>query len=150
MNSLNDKDIPQQAIDLIEQEEGLKLKAYRDPFKPSIWTIGFGHTKGVYEGMVISEQEATALLLDQIKDIKETIEKYVFVSLTDNELSALIDFVYNVGIGNFLRSTLLKKLNNGLYDEVPQELMRWVYAGSEKVGRLYLRRKRECDLWNSR
>ena len=71
----------------------------------------------------------------------------VKVPLTQGQCDALTDFAFNMGLGNLGNSTLLRKLNAGYGEEVPSELLRWVYAGGEKLPGLVTRRQREVDLW---
>jgi GH24 family phage-related lysozyme (muramidase) len=71
----------------------------------------------------------------------------VDVELTDGQYAALCDFVYNVGGGNFRRSTLLKVVNRNDFDEVPFQLRRWVKAGGQVLAGLERRREREIALF---
>jgi lysozyme len=61
----------------------------------------------------------------------------------------LVSFAFNVGIGAFNGSTLLKLLNQGEVHQVPIQLMRWTKAGGKELTGLVVRRKAEADLWNS-
>jgi len=89
-------------------------------------------------------------LLDQDSDIAENaVNKYTKVSLTQNQFNALVSFTFNVGTHAFRKSTLLKVLNRGLYNEIPKQLLRWVRAGGRKVRGLINRRNGEIKLWNS-
>ena len=74
------------------------------------------------------QEEAEELLKKDIEIAEEAINKYVVVPLTQNRFDALVSFVFNVGVGAFKQSTLLKKLNQGLYDEIDEELAKWVYV----------------------
>jgi lysozyme len=72
----------------------------------------------------------------------------VTVPLSDNQFSALVCFAFNVGVGNFESSTLLRLLNRGWYEQVPAQLMRWNRANGEVFGGLSRRRAAEARLWN--
>lgn len=139
-----------EVLDKIKSWEGLELKAYKDI--GGILTIGYGHTSAaghpkVTEDMVISKVEAEAILIQDLKKYEQCVQSCVEVPLTDNQFGALVSFCYNVGTGSFKKSTLLKKLNQGRYDEVPNELMRWnKVKGKVSVG-LNNRRIAECGLW---
>lgn len=142
----------QEGLNLIKEAERLRLKAYSCPAgKP---TIGYGHTKNVFIGMDCTEGEAEEWLTQDICHVEHLIDAYVKVPLTENQLSALVSFVFNVGGWNFRSSTLLRRLNEGKYDEVPFQMRRWIYARvhGEKVvlPGLVTRRDKEAELWSRR
>ena len=117
-------------INLVKRFEGLHkirddglVHSYRCP--AGKWTIGWGVTKGVRSGQKITKEEAETQLLDEMNDHSKCIYRLVNVPLTQNQFDALTSFIYNLGEPNFKSSTLLKKLNKGLYDEIPEQLMRW-------------------------
>ena len=117
-------------VNLVKKFEGLhKVKedglvhSYRCP--AGKWTIGWGVCKGVRSGMKITKEEANKLLFEELDAHSKAIYRHVNVPLTQNQFDALTSFIYNLGEGNFKSSTLLKRLNRGLYDEIPEQLMRW-------------------------
>lgn len=139
--------VPTQALELIESFEGRVHKAYKCP--AGVTTIGVGHTgQDVKMGMEFTDEEIDDRLLDDANEAAEFVLKYVKVPLTDNQYSALISFVFNIGGHNFKNSTLVKNLNNGWYAQVPIQLMRWNMAGGEVMGGLTRRRKAEAALWS--
>ena len=95
------------ALELIKQFEGLRLKAYLCP--GGVWTIGYGHTAGVKSGMVITEAQAEEFLLSDIAIFEKAINDQN-LALTQNMFDALVSFTFNVGVGNFKRSTLLCRI----------------------------------------
>lgn len=101
------------AFQLITHFEGFSTKAYQDPV--GIWTIGYGTIrvdgKPVTQGMTCTTAQAKEWMMDELAAITPQILKVCTVSLQQHELDALISFVYNLGIGNFQKSTLLKKIN---------------------------------------
>ncbi|MGF6178882.1 lysozyme [Ensifer sp. 4252] len=108
-------------------------EAYRDV--AGIWTIGYGHTSAasapvVTPNMVITEAEAEAILRADLATFEERVSRLVKVPLTDNQHAVLVSFDFNTG--RLGKSTLLKKLNDGGYDAVPTELMKWVNAGGKR------------------
>lgn len=135
-------------ISLIKEFEGLYLIPYLCPAK--IWTIGYGHTRTVHVGMVLTKEQAEALLRDDLRLSESAIMRLVNVPLDDNQFAALASFSFNVGIANFERSTLLRLLNRGWYDQVPAQLQRWNRIGGEVMGGLSRRRAAEATLWNTR
>lgn len=139
------------AINLIEQFEGFSSVAYKCP--AGIWTIGYGSTMidgvPVVEGQVIIRQKALDDLYQRVAELAKQIDKLVDVDLTNNQLNALIDFCYNLGIGNFRLSALLKKLNQENYQGAADELLRWNKSGGKVLPGLTRRREAERDLFLS-
>lgn len=98
-------------LGLIKTFEGLKLKAYLCP--AGVWTIGYGRTTNVKRGDTCSEAQAEAWLTAEYDVFEANVRKLLKVSVTDNQLGALVSLAYNIGIGNLSSSTLLRKLNAG-------------------------------------
>jgi lysozyme len=120
--------ISSKGIDLIKAFEGCRLRAYECP--AGIPTIGYGTTfypngQPVQMKDEISEQQAEAYLANDCEDLSKDVERLVKVSLNQNQKDALISFCYNLGVGAFTRSTLLKKLNQGDYQGAAAEFPRW-------------------------
>ncbi|RJQ54006.1 MAG: lysozyme [Desulfobacteraceae bacterium] len=138
-------------LKLVKGFEGCELKSYRCP--AGVWTIGYGHTKNVVPDQTITEEEAEELLRSDMEECAECVDRSVKVPLTENQFSALVSFVFNLGTGSFQTSTLLKKLNAGDYDAIPMELARWVKATDPGTGvkktlpGLVRRRAAEAELW---
>lgn len=124
--------------------EGCSLTAYPDN---GAYSIGYGH-RGVPAGTTWTIAQATNALDDDLYGAAYAVQCQVKVPLTQGQTDALADFVYNVGSGELAKSRLLGKLNAGLYEEVPAELMRWVYANGEPNEGLRARRAGEVILWN--
>lgn len=133
-------------VALIKDYEGLHLTPYLCAAK--VWTIGYGHTRTVRLGMKITPDQADQLLDDDLRLTERAVLRLVQVPLNDNQLAALVSFAFNVGTENFERSTLLRLLNRGWYEQVPAQLMRWDRAGGEVLGGLSRRRAAEARLWN--
>ena len=127
--------------DLLKYFEGCELEAYQDSV--GVWTIGYGHTKGVHEGMVITQEQAEQMLLDELKEYEGYVEDMVEVELTQEQFDALVVWVYNLGPTNFKNSTLLKRINEGNFEDVPYQLKRWNKAGGKVL--LGLERRREAE-----
>jgi lysozyme len=132
-------------IALIKNYEGLHLTPYLCAAR--VWTIGYGHTRTVRSGMTITPDQADQLLGEDLRLMERAVQRLVTVPLNDNQFSALVSFTFNVGIANFERSTLLKLLNRGWYEQVPAQLMRWNRASGEEMGGLSRRRAAEGRLW---
>ncbi len=139
------KKTSQTGINLIKRWEGLRTNAYLCP--ANVWTIGYGHTKGVYRGMIISHLKAEELLQQDLRIYEEAINRIVKVSLTQNQFDALVSFAFNVGIGALVSSTLLKLLNEGYSKMAAKQFSRWIYAGGRVLPGLVKRRHDEFNLF---
>lgn len=132
-------------IALIKSFEGLRLKAYKDIV--GVPTIGYGSTHGVTMGDEITEAEAEAMLLEDLKEYEDCVNQCVTVEITQTEFDALVSFAYNLGCGALRSSTLLKLLNAGNKEAAAQQFRRWNKAGGVEVAGLTRRRLAEADLF---
>lgn len=121
--------------------EGYEGKAYQDPV--GIWTIGFGETKGVTQGQTTTPVRAMIQLLDSANEHAKGMSQCINVPVSQGEFNAYLSFTYNVGVGAFCRSTLVKKLNAGDYEGACAELKKWVYAKGKPLPGLVKRRDAE-------
>lgn len=135
-------------LTLIKQFEGLELKPYKDV--GGKLTIGYGHLirPGEYYGD-ITEAKAHALLREDIKVAEAYVKRYVTVPLNGNQFAALVSLVYNIGPGNFRRSTMLEHLNDGEMGKAADEFPRWKRVGKREVKGLSRRRAAEKVLFES-
>ena len=125
------KAIGRKGLTLLKRLEGCSLVTYQDV--AGFPTIGYGHKLKLVESFDrITLEQAEILLLEDLAWAIETVNKMVKVSLNQYEFDALCIFVYNVGTENFSDSTLLKTLNSGDKLGVPEQMLRWVWAGGEK------------------
>ncbi|MBI1199727.1 MAG: glycoside hydrolase family protein [Phenylobacterium sp.] len=99
------------AIELIKRFEGYRRDAAQLP--DGRWTIGYGHTLTAREGAEVSESDAEALLLYDLISIAHGVNECVFAPTTQNQFDALCSFAFNVGLDNFRRSQVIKRLNAG-------------------------------------
>jgi len=113
----------EQGKKLILLREGYRNFAYKDT--KGIWTIGVGHTAGVKQGDRASDTQIWNWLTEDLKICEDCINKNVKVPLTQNQFDALVSFIFNVGVGAFTRSTMLKVLNLGNYVEAGNQFDRW-------------------------
>lgn len=139
--------ISKEGIELIKDFEGFSAKAYQ--CSAGVWTLGYGSTDGVKNGDKITLGEAEKRLAQDLAYFEAEIDILVKVPLTQSQFDALVSFTYNVGVGALKKSTLLKRLNAGKYEEVPAQLMRWNKAGGKVLAGLVRRRQAEADLFNS-
>lgn len=113
-------------IDFIKEMEGFRGTPYQD--EGGVWTIGFGHTKGVTEQSdPISGSQAETLLRQDIAEAVKTVDRLVKIALNQNQSTALVDFCFNEGSERFLNSTLLERVNAGDFRGAFKEFSRWVY-----------------------
>lgn len=132
---------------LTKEFEGLKLLAYQDG--GGVWTIGYGHTKNVKKGDLITAEGAQRFLEFDVMDAVDAVNKLVKVQLTQNEFDALVDFVFNLGESQFTTSTLLRMLNKGDFVGAASQFKRWNLDNGKVEKGLVRRRKAEEDLFNS-
>jgi len=134
---------------LIKKYEGFRSHAYVCP--AGVNTIGFGTTvingKPVPEGMKITLDEANVFLDADLYDFENGINSLVKVDLNQNQFDALVCFVYNIGLGAFKKSTLLRKLNGEDFDGASKEFLRWNKAGGKVLPGLVRRRESEMNLF---
>ena len=126
---------------LTKDFEGCRLIPYQD--SAGIWTDGYGNTHGVVPGTAITQDKADADLDRNLSTAVWTVNHYAAVPLTQNEFNALVDFVFNVGTGNFASSTMLRKLNLGDYAGCAAEFERWDRSGGIELAGLLRRRVAE-------
>ena len=120
--------ISELALQKIKDFEGCRLTAYQDA--AGVWTIGYGHTKGVKPGDKISQYWADDCLRQDIEQVEAQIDE-LGLPLSQPQLDALVSFVFNVGIGKFKSSTLLKYIRAGRSEnDIKWQWRRWIYAGN--------------------
>lgn len=139
---VNDLAYSREGLRLTELFEGDVLSAYQD--QRGVWTIGYGHTAGVHPGQTITQAEAEALLGADIESAVRIVNETVTVKLTQAQFDALVDFAFNVGAGNFSRSTLLKEINSGHFPEAAAQFNLWDHCGGVVNAGLLRRRKAEA------
>jgi GH24 family phage-related lysozyme (muramidase) len=141
----------QKCIDLVKSSEGCKLTAYQDSV--GVWTIGYGVTtidgKPVTKGKKIKQADADALLMVELTKAAEQLLAVVKVALNQNQFDALVDFVYNLGIGSLRKSHLLVYLNAKNYVAAAGEFKKWCNAGGKPLPGLVTRRNAEAELFMS-
>lgn len=158
----NPPSLPKTSVsDVVAQFEGKTLTVYEDPL--GLQSIGYGHVltpEEIKSGEIIiegnpvnfnngiTEEQALKLLNQDLEPIRQAVDELVTVPLTQNQLEALTSFAFNVGLETFRRSTLLKVLNEGKYEQVPDEMRKFARAGGRELPGLVKRREAEIELWN--
>lgn len=140
--------ISEEGLSLIKKFEGCELKAYR--CAANVLTIGYGTTKGVTEDMEITKEEAESILKEEMHEYEGYINDMIKVPLEQNQFDSMVSWVFNLGSTNLSSSTLLKKINNSEYDEVPSQIKRWNKAGGKVLDGLIRRREAEALLFEGK
>ncbi len=135
----------------VKHTEGCKLHAYPDPATGGApWTIGYGATgPHIKKETVWTQPQAEADLTQRLTTLYWQICQRLNRYIAPHQMAALMSFVYNLGIGNFSSSTLLKHLNAGAMEQAAQEFQRWVYANKKIMPGLQTRRRLEAQLFTT-
>lgn len=129
---------------LIKNFESCRLTSYPDV--GGVWTIGYGHIKGVLPGQTISQDQADDFLLEDLAMSETGVQTHITVPLNDNQFSALVSLVFNCGVSP-LTHHLGYYLNFGNYQAAADQFLRWDTVKGEVVPGLYDRRVAERELF---
>lgn len=142
-------EISQKGLELIKKYEGYSEVAYICP--SGILTIAWGHTSGVKEGQRCTREDAERWLKEDITSAeREVLFQTQGVPLRQCQFDALVSFVYNLGAGNFRKSTLLRMVRaNPDSPSIRDEFGKWIYGGGRILPGLVTRREAEADLYFS-
>lgn len=133
------------ATSLIKKWEGCRLTAYPDPGTGADpWTIGYGSTgPDVTEGLIWSQAQAERRLSEDVAKFMGGVKAALKRPATPAQLGAMTSLAYNIGLGAFKGSTLLKQFNAGNTAEAAEQFLRWNRAGGKVMAGLTNRRKDE-------
>lgn len=154
-----------EGLEFISRKEGVKNEMYRDPI--GLPTIGVGHLltqdelssgkirigcENVRWGDGLTDEQVLELLaqdLDPVEkelaDLSDHMRREHASPLSQHQFDALASLIHNIGLGAFRRSTLRRKILGGFWEEVPEQIQRWKYAGGQPI--LLPRRKEEAKMW---
>lgn len=135
----------QACINIIKEFEGVRLKAYKG--LSGAFLIGYGHMPGVHKGMKISQKQAEKLLKEDLNRFERDVTRHVKVPITENQFSAMVCLSYNIGSGNFHKSTVLRKINNNLPTEAADAILMWNKVNKKVNPHQVKRRERERALF---
>lgn len=139
------RQIGARGLALIKEFEGLELKAYLCP--AGVWTIGYGSTgPHVKPGMVISEAQADELLQRDLDRFEDAVCKSA-PGASAGQFDAMVGLSFNIGIGAFLKSSVLRLHRAGEYRGAAEAFGMWIKAGGRVLPGLQRRRGREADLY---
>jgi lysozyme len=137
--------ITQEGLDLIKRFEGFSSTIYICP--AGYPTIGYGHVVLDEEkdrfAAGIDQEQGEELLRHDAQVAERAVLRLIDVRLTDGQFDALVSFTFNLGSGALQRSTLRRKVNREEHAQVPDQLMRWVWARGKKLKGLIIRRRAE-------
>ena len=133
-------------LDIIKKYEGCRLEAYKCP--AGVWTIGYGHTKGVKKGMKITAAKAEAYLKSDCKSSEKAVNKYMKkYNFNQNQFDALVSFTFNCGAGS-----LKTLVNNGArsIEEISKKIPAYCKANGVTLEGLRKRRNSEKALFDKK
>jgi lysozyme len=110
-------------------------------------TIGYGCTEGVKLGMVWTAEKAESEFRRELSKFEDGVNRLVTAEINQNQFDALVSFAYNVGVGGFQGSSVLKRVNSRQFDKVPAALALWNKGGGKVLPGLVSRRQREGALF---
>lgn len=132
-------------LQLIKDAEGLALMAYLCP--AGVPTIGYGHTKGVKIGQRITLEQADDLLVEDVAPIERLLNA-LGINFRQEQFDALVSWIFNLGEGNFLKSTLLKKIKSDALDrDITDQMVKWINANGKPLLGLKRRRIVEANMF---
>lgn len=139
--------ISEYAEQVLKEHEGLRLKAYQCP--GGVLTIGYGHTRNVCPGQVITKEIAQQYLVEDVECVERLLDSESYdKALSQSQYDALVSFIFNLGWGKFRNSTLRRKLLVNTEDTtIPDEFRRWVYGGGKVLPGLVKRREWEAQMY---
>jgi lysozyme len=132
-------------IELLKKFEGFVAHAYKDPV--GVLTIGYGFTKGVKPGDTMTREEAEVRLKQEIASFELGVNNMISAPTNDNQRSAMVSLAYNIGLGAFKKSTVLRKHNQRDYEGAAKAFLMWVKAGGRVLKGLVRRRNAEMALY---
>lgn len=136
--------ISERGLNLIKSYEGCRLSSYKCP--AGVWTIGYGHTQGVYEGMVITQEQADNMLREDVKCYADAVDRYNSrFNFTQEEFDALTSFTYNCGVGSL--QAVMSCCNTK--QEIAEECKLYNKGGGVVLAGLVRRREEEYKLFMS-
>ena len=132
-------------LQLIKDFEGLRLAAYKCP--AGVWTIGYGHTKGVKQGQVIDQSKADDYLVEDIAPIERLLND-LRINFRQEQFDALVSWIFNLGASAFQRSTLYIRIGTNASDEeITDQMVKWVNAAGKPIVGLKKRRIAEANMF---
>lgn len=144
-------------VKFIHQFEGVSLKAYKDYVddKGNVrYSIGYGHNgkvdgKTITPDLVITKEKAEELFLEDVDVFVKKVKQYIKVPLNQNQFDAMVSLAYNVRTSNWVDFIERSQINSGVYDKVPEALMKYVVSDGKTLRGLVRRRTEEGKLFTT-
>lgn len=131
---------------MVAKFEGFRAEAYRD--LGGVWTIGYGFTEGVKKGDTITREEADARLLIELQKFADGVDAMCSAPVSQNQLDAMVSLAYNIGLGAFARSSVLRMHNIGAPEAAVRAFSLWNKVNGKEVRGLSLRRAKEASMYH--
>lgn len=143
--------ISQAGIDLIKSFEGVRLEAYADPATGGEpFTVGVGHTgPEIHDGMTITEEQADAYLASDLERFERCVNEALMVDVTQAQFDAMCSLAFNIGCGNFNRSSILRYTNEGQPEKAKEAFALWNKANKKVMAGLTRRRAAEAEMFGA-
>lgn len=132
-------------IALVKSFEGCKLTAYQDIV--GVWTIGYGHTLGVKLGDTITQVRADEMLADELNAFESRMLTLCTTNTNPYQSDAMTSLSFNIGLGAFAASTVLRKHNASDTEGAAAAFALWNKADGFPVAGLTRRRAAEAALY---
>lgn len=140
--------VTEQTTGFIAMWEDFRSKAYWDA-TGKVWTVGYGHTRGVCKDMVCTKIQAKKWLQNDCKPIATYLNS-LDMGITQQQFDALVCLTYNIGLGNLKASTLLKLVRcSATTEEIVRQFYKWKYSGGKVLNGLVIRREGEAMLYST-
>lgn len=138
--------LSQKGVEFIKKYERLRLDVYDDGY--GYLTVGWGHRVGAKPvAMTISRIEAENLFSADVGAIENALGKLLTMPMPQNKYDAVVSLVFNIGVGNFSESSMLKMINTNLLNKAAGEFGRWIFAGGKPSAGLIKRRAEEALMY---
>ncbi|MEE7545751.1 lysozyme [Xanthomonas sp. Kuri4-1] len=139
------------AAALVRKWEGCRLTAYPDPATGGDpWTIGYGATgPGIRKGVTWTQAQADARLEQDVSRFVTGVRGLLKRPATDNQLGAMASLAYDIGLGAFGRSTLLRLFHEGKPAAAAAQFGVWTMAAGKRMQGLVNRRADERRVFES-
>lgn len=132
-------------VKFIASFEGYRSEAYQDG--AGIWTLGYGSTTGIKQGMTCTPEGALILLDHDVLTADNAVNSCIKTPLTQWQFDALVSWTFNLGWGNLQHSTLAADLNAGHFDAAAVEILKWNKVAGKVSEGLVRRRQGEQDIF---
>lgn len=140
-----------EGVALIANSEGNKytddgrIKSYRCP--AGVWTGPWGVTLGVRQGMTWTHEEGSKLFCEYLCQFTDSVRKLLKEDADDEELAAMVSLAWNIGVGAFSKSTVLKQHNAGNREAAARAFGLWNKSKGQVLRGLVARRAKEAALY---